>query len=215
MKRIAVVLTLGLLGALGASATLITVLPFGGTTITFPDDQGDVTHPTASSGSAAGFSIVSTVGSAVYPYAGSFNLDQNGTWDNGLIGDSSGVTVLTIDLGGLYSSVGGTFNYNTTGSPEGPSGAAPFIAALDAGQNVLEMYVLSIVAPIDTAPGSLNAGEFRGIDLGSPLIAYLQFGGSGMVMHDITLSDVPEPSTAWLAVLGLGVLGWRTHRRRR
>jgi hypothetical protein len=61
----------------------------------------------------------------------------------------------------------------------------------------------------------LNAGEFRGIDLGSPLIAYLQFGGSGMVMHDITLSDVPEPSTAWLAVLGLGALGWRMRQRRR
>ncbi len=198
-----------MLGAVSLPATLLTVQPPVGITTTFPDDAS-VTHLTDSSGTVAGFSIVSTGGAAVYPYQDFFDLGDNGTWNDGLIGDASGVTVLTVSLGGLYSSAGGFVNYH---SPTEPGANPPFIAALDAGMNLLESYDLS--GSINTGAGSLNAREFRGIDLGAPVIAYLQFGGSGMVMHDITLEAVPEPSTVWMAVLGLSTLPLLAQRRRR
>jgi len=200
---------LTLVGALSLPATLLTVQPPGGITTTFPDND-TFYHATASFGTVAGFDIVSTGGAAVYPYQDAFDLGDNGTWDNGLIGDVSGVTVFTISLGGLFSSAGGFVNYH---SPTEAGANAPFIAALDAGLNVLESYDLS--GSINTGAGSLNAGEFRGIDLGAPSIAYLRFGGSGMVMHDITLNSVPEPSTALMAAFGFGALGLLARRLRR
>jgi hypothetical protein len=198
------VVTLGCMICAGfASAGLITSAPAGGVTTTF--QSTGACYGSANSFVVEGF-LVSANGAACYDYGDFFGLGSNGTWHQGLIGDDSlsGTTVITVDLGGPYASVGGFMNYEP-----GP-GTPPFIAALAAdGATVLATYVLSTDAPISTGAGSLNAGAFRGISLPTSEIRYFEFGGSESVMHDITLSttSVPEPSTPLLAGCALAALG--------
>jgi MYXO-CTERM domain-containing protein len=132
-----------------------------------------------------------------------------------LIGDASHSTTITIDLGGLYSFVGGFMNYNP--EPD-PPGVHAFIRALAADSaTVLEFHDLFTDAPISTGPLSVNEGAFRGIDVGSPLIRYFQFGGSASAFHDLTVGvgeEVPEPATAFTAAGALVLLGLLRRRRR-
>jgi hypothetical protein len=148
----------------------------------------------------AGFSLTAS-GNACYNYADGWGLGSNGLWSIGLVGDDFGSTVITIDLGRLYSSVGGFMNY-------APDHGSPVIAALAAdGTTVLESYDLAASAPISTPEGG-DAGAFRGISRTSADIRYFQFGGSFSVMHDITLSSAtPEPTTVLLAGFALAALG--------
>jgi len=165
----------------------------------------------------AGFQVSASGGSACYPYSDSFGLQVNGTWDNGLIGDGSGGTTLTVDLGGLYSWVGGFVDYEIKFEGNPPDALPPVMAAIAAdGVTVLESYDLSVFAPILT-PGGYNEGAFRGIDYGSAEIRYLEFGGSHTLMHSITLggSNVAEPATILLAGSALAAFGLGLLRRRR
>jgi hypothetical protein len=175
------------------SAGLVTSVPPGGVTTTF--QSTGACYPSAASFLVEGFTV-SGNGAACYDYGDDFGLGANGTWEGfGLIGDDSGSTVVTVNLGGLYASVGGFMNYD----PD--LGTAPFITALAAdGTTVLATYVLSTDAPISTGAGSINAGAFRGISLPTDEIHYFEFGGSFSVMHNITLSTtvVPEPSSLLL-----------------
>jgi hypothetical protein len=200
MKRLFFVLPGCVILATSLSAGLITSAPAGGATTTFPGGSNCVFGP--SSGTVAGFSLTAS-GNACYNYADGFALGSNGFWFLGLVGDNSGSTVITIDLGRLYSSVGGFMNY-------APDWDTPVISALAAdGTTVLESYNLVTSAPIST-PWSDNAGAFRGISRTSADIRYFQVGGSYSVMHDITLSGgdaTPEPTTVLLAGCALAALG--------
>jgi hypothetical protein len=124
-----------------------------------------------------------------------------------MIGINNGAGSMTIDLGGLYDSVGGFMNY-------APGYGDPTITALAAdGVTVLESYVLSVVAQIDT-PGATDGGAFRGIARGTADIRYFQIANSYIGMHDITLggaagSAIPEPSAAILVLSALGALWLR------
>jgi hypothetical protein len=140
-------------------------------------------------------------------------LIDNGSWNNfAWVGGYcfSGGCTATIDLGGLYASVGGFMNYVASdGSPSGPGD--PVITALAAdGVTVIESYDLATSASIST-PGGLNAGAFRGISSSSSDIAYLELSGSYLIMHDITLNNtlnsIPEPATFGLAGLVLAAIG--------
>ncbi len=209
MHRFARFLVLGVFGAWSLSATLLTSQPGGGTTTTFPGGNtcnGGAIGPV----SFAGF-LVSTDGASCFPYGDAsdqWGFVANGTWDMGLIGDESASTLITIDLGGLYSQVGGFVNYE-------PGAGTPVIRAIAAdGTTVLESWDLSASAPISTGAGSVDDGAFRGIDRGVAEIRYFQFGGSYMAMHDITLGEVPEPSTAVLAAGAFALLGLLRRRRR-
>jgi hypothetical protein len=109
-----------------------------------------------------------------------------------------------IDLGGLYSAVGGFMNYNAPASSPGPA-----ISAIAAdGVTVLESYDLSASAPIST-PGGNNAGAFRGIGRSSADIRYFELANSYVAIHDITLSSnttvAPEPSSFLLLGPALAV----------
>jgi hypothetical protein len=193
-----------LLSTLPLSAALLTSAPVGGSTTTLAGGGSCFSGPSA--GVVSGFSLTAT-NDACYNYSGGWGLDSNGNWGMSLIGDNSGSTLFTIDLGGLFGAVGGFLNY-------APGYGTPVITALAAdGVTVLESYDLSVSAPIST-PSGFDQGAFRGISRPTAEIAYLQFGGSYTALHDLTLvegSTVPEPATTFLVLAGsaLAFLGKR------
>jgi hypothetical protein len=196
----ALILSLSLIG--NAPAALVTTAPSSGSTTVFAGGTDCNSGP--STGTVSGFPV-SANGDACYNYDDGWGLGANGHWNISLIGDNSAVTLITIDLGGLFGSVGGFMNY-------APNDGTPMIAALDASLNVLESYDLSSVAPISTTAN--DDGAFRGISRTGNDIRYFRFGGSYSAMHYITLdsSSVPVTSTLLLLapMLALGAL-----RRRR
>jgi len=201
MRRIGAVLVIVFCGAFSLSATLLTSQPGGGTTTTFPG--GSSCYPGATSDTVAGFAVT-TSGESCYNFGDAghpFGFVANGNWYMGLIGDNIGTTSITIDLGGLYSWVGGFMNY-------APGEGDPVITAIGGdGTTILQSWNLATSAPIST-PGATNAGAFRGIDMGSPVIGYLQFGGSLLAMHDITLGgeEIPEPGSVLLVAGAIALL---------
>lgn len=139
-------------------------------------------------------------------YSGVWGFGKNGVWDISLLGDNSGSTKIRIDLGGLYSSVGGFMNI-------APGYGTPIISAIASdGVTVLESYDLTHFS----FPSGGDVGAFAGINTGANNIRFFDFGGSYIAMHDINLNSanhVPEPAT--LGLLGLSLLSFAATRRRK
>jgi MYXO-CTERM domain-containing protein len=194
--------------ALTVSAALLSTAPSSGTITTFPGGTTCVQLP--GTATVAGFDI-SFDGEVCYDYNNGWGIGSNGSWPTlSLIGDNSTTTAITIDLGGLYSSVVGFMNYS-------PTDGTPVIAAIAAdGTTVLESYDIAALAPIST-PGGTDQGAYRGIVRPTADIRYFRFGGAFTAFHDLTLdggaASVPEPS-AWLLALP-ALLAFRLARRRR
>ena len=198
------------------SASLITTVPVGVTT-TFPVGSGDgcVGESTAI---VAGFSIHGS-GPWCHERSVFFNFDTNGNWtDFGLVAvntSTAATSTVTINLGGLFGTVGGFMNYCPSADPD--CQGVPLIEALALdGLTVLESYNLAVSAPIST-PSGQNEGAFRGISRVSPDIAFFRISGNWIAMHDITLADsaVPEPATGLLAFTALTAIGLMRRRRKR
>jgi hypothetical protein len=181
-------------------ASLIQTRPADGVTTVVPGDGGCGGPSTRTFGqfTASADSNWCTGRSGLFGMAG------NGTWNWSHLGDNTGQTTVTIDLGGLHRSVGAFLNY----IPEAVGGVvgavSPQIAVLDNNQQLLELYNIGQVAPIST-PGQFNGGAFRGIERATEDIRYFQIRGSFLLIHDLTLvpSPVPEPGSALLVAAGL------------
>jgi hypothetical protein len=133
--------------------------------------------------------------------SGGYDLGANGSWGGpktytGV--DSAASTAfikITFNFGPV-SGVGGFVNYN-------PAFGTPILEALDASDNVLESYDLSLAAPISTPLGD-DAGAFRGIVRPTADIAAFRLQGAFLAMDDLRFdaqAAVPEPST-WVMMIG-------------
>jgi hypothetical protein len=203
-------LTIFALAALGAQAALITSAPAGSTTTVF------ATGSACAPGIDAGFVVT---GQACANYSQFFGFGENGFWNDppsgfALIGGDNQTSTFKINLGGLYSSVGGFMNYGVTpggsGSDSVPTGDPTIIALAANGTTVLDTYDLVTLAPINT-PGGTNAGVFVGIQDATNDIAYLELSDDYLAIHSITLgtassSSAPEPSAFLLLGSGLALL---------
>ena len=190
-----------------AHATLLTTQPNGTTTV-LTTVTG--TWSFAPSVVAGGY----TVNSALNVWYGdsSYGLTDNGTWNNfAWVGgycfsDGNGDCTATINLGGLYSAVGGFMNYCVSGGASCGFGDAVITALASDGVTVLDSYDLFTLAPIST-PGGTNAGAFRGISESTADIAYFRISGSYLIMHDLTVGSGTTPEPGTLALLGTGLIG--------
>ncbi len=196
-----------------APAAVIFEQPVPATTVTFDPGVGS-SGCTSGPQTAidAGLSI-SSDGDSCFPYSGAWTFGDNGEWGSlSLIGDGSGNTTLTINLGGLYSSVGGFMNYQFfSGHSSGVytfNGYDPTIAALDADGHVIESY--DLFWDPNFGFGGLGNGHFAGFTESSNEIAYFQISGDGIAMHNISLGT-PEPTTWLLCGVGLLAAARRRH----
>jgi hypothetical protein len=208
MKRIfsMTILCMAILALLKpANAGLVTTIPSGATTTTFTviGFSADLSSATVDGFTITGFDFQDG--------NGAYSLGSNGDWSSQgnfsyLSTGGSPTNFFRIDLGALYSTAGGFFNY----APGGFAGSDSTLTAIAAdGTTVLETDDLVTSAPIST-PGAHDAGAFRGITLATPTIRFLQVSGSFTNEHTITAvsptqAAVPEPST-FLVLLPLAGL---------
>lgn len=150
---------------------------------------------------------------SVVNYRSSYNFAGNGDWQNagpngiGFAGVNLGTAIVRLTLPNLASQVGGFLNY-------APGFGTFTIRALDDLGNVLESLTISGNATYDIlTPGGVDAGAYRGFDVGSALIRSFELEGSYGAITDFTFlapaAGAPElnstAATLPLAFLAIGL----------
>jgi hypothetical protein len=217
--------TAALLGlTVSAHASLVTT-SFAGTVVDFSQFSGPFAFgagPVAVGGLVgANIDWSSSSPSAVIGNGG-YGLGGNGSWGGGRNGytglnnvNAPGGYTQFIFNDGPVSSVGGFVNYATCGSSQCDPAQQFIIEALDAFNNAIETYNVSVLAAIST-PSATDAGAFRGIVRANSDIYGFRLYNAVHVLDDLTFTrsnSVPEPAT--LALVGLALAGLGVSRRRR
>jgi hypothetical protein len=152
-----------------------------------------------------------SAGSNIWLYNAGWGLLANGSWDsgrNGFLGIFPGSGPVRISFNdGPVSGVGLFMNY-----PD-PDFLPQTLRAFDSGGTLLELFDVGVSAPIST-PGGLNAGAFRGIQLATASIAYIELFGNTSVYDNLTFTQTAIPEPASMLLLGTGLAVTALRRRR-
>ncbi len=153
----------------------------------------------------SGMTFTSTYSYSVFGYTGGYGLSTNGSWTgaNGpYIGLNSASGYLTITFDEAVASFLAFVNY-------APGSLAPYIAAFDIDNQLIESLNLSI-----STPSATNAGATIGFSEGSNSIKSVRFGNDYIVASNIVTGQaVPLPNTGLLMAIGFGTLAIALRRR--
>lgn len=179
-------------------------------TVTFDDFDGLIGVGPTQVGASIGLDVVFTASLSSTLGANIAVLGTNGEWGAGNVFAATG------DAG---TTGFGLLHYTFTGKVS--SGAGALVNAFDGGPILLIAYgadttILEAHVVTTSTPGGFNEGSFFGIVRPSADIRAIAFGGSGLVMDDLTFNTpVPEPQTWAMMALGVGLVGVIAARRRR
>ena len=143
---------------------------------------------------------------------GSYGLNANGNFGGSAtyIGLDSGTGFAQINFSTAQTQFYGFWNY----APGVGDNAT--LSTLDAANNVLQTFDLTVLAPISTPNGN-NAFAFRGIE-GTTQFNGIRFGGNFILLaataNGGAVGGIPEPSSWAMLITGFGLVGAAARRRR-
>ena len=199
-----------LMAAVPAGATVVSSLP-DGVIVPIPPAADTIGFGMGPVGFGPGITWTSTSASSVFGYdnARGYGFDANGFWNSLLLpmaglDDTTGTMTFAFDM--PVAGVGGFVNYSPTYGPA-------TLAVYDSSFNLLESESLTFTTDLQ-----FNGGEFVGFLRDTPDIRYFTLSDSFVGVTQFTVQDmvaaapVPEPGT--LVLLGAGVAGLLTRKRR-
>ena len=213
MKRAAwltVLALTALMAAAPARATVVSSLP-DGVVVPIPPASDTFGFGTGPVSFGPGITWTSTTANSVFGYDNPFGygFGSNGFWNQLMLpmaglNDAAGTMTFAFDM--PVAGVGGFVNYS-------PDFGNATLAIYDGGLNLLDSVSLTFLIA-----DQFNGGEFVGFLLDTPEIRYFTVSDAYVGITQLTVQDmvsaapVPEPAT--LLLVGAGIAGLATRKRR-
>jgi hypothetical protein len=180
-------------------------------TVTFDDFDALVGVGPTQVGTSVGQDVVFTA--SLPSTLGAFiaDLGTNGLWGAGKVFAATGSDEAT-GFGLLHYTFTDKVTSRAGATLNSFDGSPILLIAYGADTTILEAHIVGVATP-----AGFNEGSFFGIVRPGADIRAIAFGGTGLVMDDLTFTTpVPEPGTWAMMVAGLGLvatIGWRRSRQ--